>query len=125
MLTELTSLSAHSSVRAASGGPPDTRPVPLSGSVAGPRVAADPLTRQSVEPAQTLDRASRAAARAIFKDRDVEITSFQDKDTGRTVYRVADRSSGEVLHQSPPDALLRFFASARAALDEPLVAVEA
>ena len=72
-----------------------------------------------------LDRASRAAARAMFKDRDVEITSFQDEGTGRTVYRVADRSSGEVLHQSPPDALLRFFASARAALDEPLVAVEA
>jgi uncharacterized FlaG/YvyC family protein len=72
-----------------------------------------------------LDRASRAAARAMFKDRDVEITSFQDEGTGRTVYRVADRASGEVLHQSPPDALLRFFATPRAALSRPLVAVEA
>ena len=31
MLTELNSLSAPSPVRAASGGPPDTRPVPLVG----------------------------------------------------------------------------------------------
>ncbi len=61
----------------------------------------------------------------MFKDRDVEITSFQDGGTGRIVYRVADRSNGEVLHQSPPDALLRFFASSREALSEPLVAIEA
>ena len=54
-------------------------------------VAADPLTRQAVEPAQALDRASRAAARAMFTDRDVEVTSFQDEGTGRIVYRVADR----------------------------------
>jgi hypothetical protein len=88
-------------------------------------VAANPLTRSAVEPSQLLDRASRAAARAMFQDREVEITSFLDEDTGRTVYRVADRSSGEVLHQSPPDALLRFFATTRAALNGPLVAIEA
>jgi hypothetical protein len=78
-----------------------------------------------IEPSQALDRASRAAARAMFERRDVEVTSFFDEGTGRTVYRVADRASGEVLLQSPPDALLRFFASARAAMAKPLVAIEA
>ena len=55
----------------------------------------------------------------------MEVTSFQDEGTGRVVYRVADRKSGEVLHQSPPDALLRFYASSREGRDRPLVAVEA
>jgi uncharacterized FlaG/YvyC family protein len=61
----------------------------------------------------------------MFKDRDVEVTSFWDEGTGRTVYQVADRASGEVLHQSPPDALLRFYASSRETLDGPFLAVEA
>jgi hypothetical protein len=86
---------------------------------------ADPPVVRPVEPTQALDRASRAAARAIFEDRDVEVTSFRDQGTGRIVYRVADKASGEVLLQSPPDALLRFFASTRAALADPLLAVEA
>lgn len=125
MLTELNPLTAPPAARAITSGPTELRPVAVAGVGATRAVAADPLTRQAVEPSQVLDRASRAAARAMFKEREVEITSFLDEGTGRTVYRVADRSSGEVLHQSPPDALLRFFASSRAALDQPLVAVEA
>ena len=67
MLTELTSLE-----RTVSGACCEWRTARhpsrhrWRGSVAGPRVAADPLTRQAVEPAQMLDRASRAAARAMF-----------------------------------------------------------
>lgn len=91
---------------------------------AAPAQAAERRTVQAVDPSQALDRASRAAARALFWGRDVEITSFQDQGTGRVVYRVADRASGQVLHQSPPEALLRFFASARQSLERPLVAVE-
>ena len=126
MLTELNaSTRTFAASRAVSASPPEPRPALAAGPAAAPAAAADPLTRQAVEPAQVLDRASRAAARAMFKDREVEITSFQDEGTGRIVYRVADRASGEVLHQSPPDALLRFFASTRAALNRPLVAVEA
>jgi len=41
------------------------------------------------------------------------------------VCTVADRRSGEVLLQTPPEALLRFFASTRAKLARPLVAVDA
>lgn len=124
MLTELNPVAAAAPVRAAAS-PPEPRPASPAGTAVVPAVASNPLTRTAVEPSQLLDRASRAAARAMFQDREVEITSFLDEDTGRTVYRVADRSSGEVLHQSPPDALLRFFATTRAALNGPLVAVEA
>ena len=125
MLTELNPLAAPSPVRVVSATTLELRPQIAAGTAASRAVAADPLTRQAIEPSQLLDRVSRAAARAIFADRDIEITSYRDEGTGRTVYRVADRTSGEVLHQSPPDALLRFFASARAALDQPLMAVEA
>ena len=105
--------------------PSEPRTVAAEPGTAARVPAIQPLTAQAVEPAQALDRASRAAARALFKDRDVEVTSFQDEGTGRIVYRVADRASGQVLHQSPPDALLRFFASARRSLERPLLAVEA
>lgn len=107
--------SLQAELRPATAAPTATASVPITARVAV----------QAVEPSQALDRASRAAARALFKDRDVEVTSFQDKGTGRIVYRVADRASGQVLHQSPPDALLRFFASARESLERPLVAVDA
>ena len=68
--------------------------------------ARDPGTVQqlAVEPALALDRAAKAAARAVFEQREVEVTSFHDEGTGRVVYRVADLKSGEVLLQTPPDA---------------------
>ncbi|MFO1048025.1 MAG: hypothetical protein U1E52_09030 [Geminicoccaceae bacterium] len=117
MVTEL-------SIAAAAG----TRiPALFQGEPRPPAAAAPAPERQTapaVEASQALDQASRAAARALFWGRDVEITSFQDQGTGRVVYRVADRASGQVLHQSPPEALLRFFASARQSLERPLVAVE-
>ncbi|MCS6781265.1 MAG: hypothetical protein NZ555_16360 [Geminicoccaceae bacterium] len=86
--------------------------------------AAPRVTAAAVEPVQPVERAIEAAASALFGDREIEVEGFRDEASGRYVYRVADRRSGEVLIQSPPDALLRFFASARAALG-PFVAVEA
>ena len=85
----------------------------------------DAMSARAVAPTQALDRATQAAARAVFAEREVEVTSFHDSASGRIVCTVADRRSGEVLMQSPPDALLRFFASTRAMLTEPLVAVDA
>ena len=52
----------------------------------------------------------------MFAEREVEVTSFHDRASGRIVCTVADRRSGEVLMQTPPEALLRFFASTRAML---------
>lgn len=90
-----------------------------------PAQAATPrATTVAVDPVQPVERAIETAARSVFGDREVEVSGFRDEASGRFVYRVADRRSGEVLVQSPPEALLRFFASARAALG-PFVAVEA
>lgn len=71
-----------------------------------------------------VERAIQLAASALFRDREVEVQGFRDAGSGRFVFRVADRRSGEVLMQEPPEALLRFFASARDALG-PLVRIEA
>jgi uncharacterized FlaG/YvyC family protein len=53
------------------------------------------------------------------------VTSFVDTESGRSVYRVADRTTGEVLMQSPAEELLRFYASSRVALERPLLAIDA
>ena len=125
MPTELSMVGAPVVARPTGSAPAEPRAA-TADPTAGVRVpAAECLAPRAVEPSQALDRASRAAARALFRDRDVEVTSFQDEGTGRIVYRIADKASGQVLHQSPPDALLRFFASARRSLERPLLAVEA
>jgi hypothetical protein len=125
MLSELNQIVAPGPARTPAASVADTTLKAVAGTGVTATAAAQPLTHAAVEPGQALDRASRAALRAMFTDREVEISSFRDEGAGRVVYRVADRASGEVLLQSPPDALLRFFASARAALSEPLVSVEA
>ena len=123
MLNELLSVTANLPALAVAAGGPDIRPVVHGTGVAASQPVAE--ARPAVDPGQALDRASRAAARAMFPDHDVEVTSFRDEGSNRLVYRVADRETGRVLVQSPPDALLRFYASAREAMAEPLVAVEA
>lgn len=87
--------------------------------------AATATPRRVTDPVRAWEQATRIAASAMFAGREVEVTSFHDQGSGRIVCKVADRSSGEVLMQSPPDALLRFFANTRDALAEPLLAVEA
>ena len=125
MLNDVTSVGTASRIAVAGSG--DLRgatAATVSPPAPTPPAALLPIPH-SVEPTQVLDRASRAAARAMFQDRDVEVTSFHDELAGRVVYQVADRASGEVLMQSPPDALLRFFASTREALAQHLVELEA
>jgi uncharacterized FlaG/YvyC family protein len=70
-------------------------------------------------------QAASRAAEALFRDRDVSVESFYDEGSGRAVYRVADRVTGEILVETPPEELLRFFASARERPGSPLVALEA
>lgn len=59
-----------------------------------------------------LDAALRVAPN-LYPHRDVEVTTRIDEPTGRTVVRIADRASGQVLTQTPPEDLLRFYAAAR------------
>lgn len=73
---------------------------------------------------QQIEEVVEKAASAMFKGREVEVNGFLHDDSGRFVYRISDKASGELLAQTPPDALLRFYASYQG-LDQPLVSVDA
>ena len=104
-------------------------PEPVSARLASSRPAVP--ARQAMDAATSLaggsgiDAAVGRAAAGLFPDRSVQVTSFVDTDSGRSVYRVADRTTGEVLMQSPAEELLRFYASSRAVLERPLLAIDA
>jgi hypothetical protein len=68
--------------------------------------------------------ASTAAADR-FPGREVAVDSYYDEAAGRAVYRVADRRTGEVLVEAPPEELLRFFAAMRTPPGAPLVVLQA
>lgn len=95
-----------------------------------PAPAAVPPATVVEKPAATpagraLERVVEQAARELFPGREIAVESFFDKDSGRYVHRIADGESGEVLVQTPPDELLRFFASGRQLLDKPLLKLDA
>jgi hypothetical protein len=73
----------------------------------------------------TLEGMVERAARDLFPGREVAVESFYDKGSGRYVHRIADRDSGELLLQTPPDELLRFFASGREPFGKPLLEIDA
>ena len=73
----------------------------------------------------TLDSVAEKAATKMFPGREIKVESFKDEPSGRFVYRVADKNSGQVIHESPPEELLRFFASAREGNPGPIVHLEA
>ena len=106
---------------------PRPGPAPSERAVAAP-TRENASVREAIDPVdagQRLDEVAEKAARSMFPDRDVRVESFHDEQTGRFVYRVADKDSGQVIHQSPPDQLLRFFASNRQPDEGPLVHLEA
>ena len=121
MLNDVLSIPTSLPVRSNLAGAPDAKP---SVQGIGPGAPASVPDVRSAD-GDALDRAIRAAAHAMYPGRQVEVTSFRDEASNRIVYRVADRDTGRVLVQSPPDALLRFYASARQAMAEPLVTLEA
>ncbi len=75
--------------------------------------ATAPASAAAVPPDQAAEIAVRSAAQSHYAERDLEVTTFRDSASGHYVFRVADSRTGQVLHQSPPEALLRFFAAAR------------
>src|SRR5262249_5891472 len=104
MLNDLHPISTSLPPRSAPAGDSETRPIAQGTGVdaAPPASNIRPLG-SVVDPAEALDHASRVAARAMFPGRDIEVTSFRDEGSNRIVYRVADRETGRVLVQSPPD----------------------
>lgn len=87
----------------------------------------DPATDKPAAGAggRTLERVVEQAAKELFPGREIAVESFFDKDSGRYVHRIADSESGELLIQTPPDELLRFFANSREMLDKPLLKLDA
>ncbi|MFW5681301.1 MAG: flagellar protein FlaG, partial [Pseudomonadota bacterium] len=105
---------------------PPALPPPRTPSAAGVPVApeAEPKTPAMERVAPSTLEAAQAAFKALATSQSLEITSFHDEGTGRYVVRVADRDSGRVLIQTPPDDLLRFLASAPS-LDPPPTLIDA
>ena len=97
--------------------------------------ASRPVLQQGVQPVVgnpagervggKLEQIVEQAARELFPGREVAVQSFYDKDSGRYVHRIADGASGELLLQTPPDELLRFFASGREPYGAPLLEIDA
>ena len=105
---------------------PELRPTDGESRVvaAEPRPSADALPLNEAAGAQ-LERLAEEAAKQLFPGREVAVESFYDKNSGRYVHRIADSESGELLLQTPPDELLRFFASGREPYGAPLVEIDA
>lgn len=101
---------------------PELRPEAVA---AGPEPRpASPVTAAGAA-GPSLERLVEQAAQDLFPGREVAVESFYDKGSGRYVHRIADRESGELLMQTPPDELLRFFASGREPFGTPLLEIDA
>lgn len=111
--------------------PIEARPaLPPAAGVGGPREVPSPSSDVAAPAAlagvpDPVRQAASRAAEALFGGREVEVDSFYDEGSGRAVFRVADRRTGEVLVETPPEELLRFFASSREPAGSPLVVLEA
>ncbi len=100
-------------------------PPPRPAGAAPPAAAAPPIPAPAKpEPEPPSMDALMAALKALTSAKSLEVSSFHDDATGRYVVRVADRDSGRVLIQTPPDDLLRFLASAPS-LDPPPTLIDA
>ena len=100
-----------------------TAPAVTASGAAPERASLTPAVQER-QSGRNVDQAVKQAADAMFKGQEVEVRGFLDDGSGRFVYRISDKNSGEVLAQTPPDALLRFFASYEGA-PTPLVSVDA
>ena len=92
---------------------PDPRPRPEAPEESVQRAAAHGLPAPNVTGDGTDPiAAAEAVAKALAGSDNLDVRSFHDEGSGRFVTRVADKWSGRVLIQTPPDDLLRFLASA-------------
>ncbi|MEO1090537.1 MAG: hypothetical protein AAFX81_07890 [Pseudomonadota bacterium] len=87
-------------------------PLVAQGRVERPAIIADEPKPNVAGDGTDPRAAAEAVAKALSSSKNLEVTSFHDEATGRFVTRVADRWSGRVLVQTPPNDLLRFLATA-------------
>jgi FlaG protein len=108
-------------IAAAAGAPaPSDRPrsPQLGPAVAAGAAAASTAAARTPGPARPENPADVPEAsrlKAQLHDPTLRVTSFRDEASGRFVIEVADRASGEVVDQYPPERLLRLFAAMREA----------
>lgn len=101
---------------------PELRPAPPP---MAPKVLVPVAGGTTSEGSSPLVDAVQSAGRGLFADREIETASFFDEATSRHVFRIADKFTGEILMQSPPEAILRLWADLRRPETAPLVAVTA
>ncbi len=104
--------------------PAGDRPAPVRASAppTAPPVAAVPARAvqpvrpgaESDRPRLDLSRLLQEAAELRHAGREVRVRFARDDAAGRTVVRVEDPRSGELVAQYPPEELLRFYAAVRA-----------
>jgi FlaG protein len=86
----------------------------LSGPVR-PNLPQAPLTAPwSVPP--VVQQAEAARLKALLTDPGVQVNMLRDEATGRTVLRVKDVSTGDVVDQIPSEELLRLYTTLRESL---------
>lgn len=105
---------------------PDTVDIPLRGANRNEQARANAELPGQFDPPinREVDQVAKQAAELMFKGREIEVRGIHDDGSGRFIYRISDKSSGQILAQTPPDALLRFFASYEG-VSKPLVSVDA
>jgi flagellar protein FlaG len=91
------------SARRALSGPvqPNQPPVPVTEPVLVPAIA---------------QHAEAARLKSLLTDPRVQVNMLRDETTGRTVLRVKDVSTGDVVDQIPSEELLRLYATLRESL---------
>ena len=69
-----------------------------------------------VEEGQSEDLQKAEALRALIGDKNMQLRTYHDEASGRSVLEVSDQATGQIITQYPSDELLRLYA----ALREPL-----
>lgn len=84
---------------------------------ANSNVSGNPKTVADIKPADTEDLQKAETLRALISNKNMELKTYHDEASGRSVLEVSNQATGEVVSQYPSDELLRIYA----ALREPLI----
>lgn len=103
----------------------DSKPAPVvesaqrleTSQVANSNVSGNPKTVVDIKPAEAENLKKAETLRALISDKNMELKTYHDEASGRSVLEVSNQATGEVVSQYPSDELLRIYA----ALREPLI----
>lgn len=81
------------------------------------RASDDQVRDTNVKIADSEDRKTAERLRTQIGDKNMQLRTYHDEASGRSVLEVSDQTTGKVVNKYPSDELLRLYA----ALREPLV----